>query len=102
PVGLRPPSPEAPDIIAIGSSTGGPQALFKVLDVVNSGLKQPILIPQHTPATFTAILAEHIQRACGWPTAEGVDGEPVRGGRIYVAPGDFHMTIAVENGQKGV
>jgi two-component system chemotaxis response regulator CheB len=51
------------------------------------------------PATFTTILAEHVARASGQPAAEGVDGETVRGGRIYVAPGDFHMTV--ENKDRG-
>jgi two-component system chemotaxis response regulator CheB len=97
---LRPLPGERPEVLAIGSSTGGPQALFRVLEIVKSGIKQPILITQHMPATFTAILAEHIARASGWPAAEGVDGEPVRPGRIYVAPGDFHMTVEAAEGQK--
>ena len=45
------------------------------------------------PATFTTILAEHIGRSTGWPATEATDGEPVRSGHVYVAPGDFHMTI---------
>jgi two-component system chemotaxis response regulator CheB len=45
------------------------------------------------PPTFTTILAEHIARSTRWPTAEAVDGETVRKERVYVAPGDFHMTI---------
>jgi two-component system chemotaxis response regulator CheB len=97
---LRPLSGERPEVLAIGSSTGGPQALFRVLEIVKSGIKQPIFITQHMPATFTAILAEHIARASGWPAAEGVDGEPVRPGRIYVAPGDFHMTVEAADGQR--
>jgi two-component system, chemotaxis family, protein-glutamate methylesterase/glutaminase len=90
---LRHPGGEFPDVVAIGSSTGGPQALFHVLGALKGSVKQPIFITQHMPATFTTILAEHIARGSGYPTAEGVDGEPVKDGRIYVAPGDFHMTI---------
>src|SRR6185312_17529234 len=45
---------------------------------------------------------EHIARAGGVPAAEGIDGEPVRGGRMYVAPGDFHMTVQAERGEKVV
>ena len=52
------------------------------------------------PATFTSILAEHLARASGWSAAEAVEGEPVRAGRIYVAPGDFHMKVAAENGAR--
>jgi two-component system chemotaxis response regulator CheB len=83
----------SPDIIAIGSSTGGPQALFEVLSHLKGGVRQPILITQHMPATFTTILAEHITRQCGIPCAEAKDGEPLVGGRIYLAPGDFHMIL---------
>jgi two-component system chemotaxis response regulator CheB len=85
-------APGRPDAIAIGSSTGGPQALFQVLPSL-VGLPQPIFITQHMPPTFTAILAEHVTRQCGILCREAQDGEPVTGGRIYLAPGDFHMTI---------
>jgi two-component system chemotaxis response regulator CheB len=88
--------PPSPDIIAIGSSTGGPQALFEVLSHLKGGVRQPILITQHMPATFTTILAEHITRQCGIPCAEAKDGEPLVGGRIYLAPGDFHMILATK------
>ncbi|EWY35705.1 chemotaxis protein CheY [Skermanella stibiiresistens SB22] len=87
-----------PDIIAIGSSTGGPQALFEVLSHLKGGIRQPMLITQHMPATFTTILAEHITRQCGITCAEAKDGEPLVGGRIYLAPGDFHMMLATKNG----
>jgi two-component system chemotaxis response regulator CheB len=99
PVVLRPAAAAAPEVLAIGSSTGGPQALFTLLGALrNGGLNHlPILVTQHMPATFTTILAEHIGRATGWPAAEAVDGEPVRPGRVYIAPGDFHM-IVVQSG----
>jgi two-component system chemotaxis response regulator CheB len=92
-IALRPMAREVPEAIAIGASTGGPQALFAVLGQLKGAVRQPIFITQHMPATFTTILAEHIARSSGYPTREAVDGEPVVGGRIYVAPGDFHMTI---------
>jgi len=95
PITLRPSASSAvlPELIAIGSSTGGPQALLRVLTDLKGGVGQPILITQHMPATFTTILAEHITRASGIKCAEGVDGEPIVGGRIYLAPGDFHMVV---------
>jgi len=101
-IALRLGAREVPEIVAIGSSTGGPQALFHVTSALKGAVKQPIFITQHMPATFTTILAEHLARASGYPAAEGVDGEPVRGGRIYVAPGDFHMTVQAERGEKVV
>lgn len=101
PLQLRTHTPEVPDIIAIGSSTGGPQALFNLLGTMRAGtVKQPILITQHMPATFTTILAEHISRVSGWEAKEGVDGEVIKGGRVYIAPGDFHMQVEVRGADK--
>ncbi|WP_420348862.1 protein-glutamate methylesterase/protein-glutamine glutaminase [Pelagibius sp.] len=85
-----------PRIIAIGSSTGGPQALLELLGDIAASVKVPILITQHMPATFTTLLAEHIARATGVPTNEGVDGEIIQPGRIYLAPGDYHMVVERE------
>jgi two-component system chemotaxis response regulator CheB len=92
-VTLRPAGSEMPDVLAIGSSTGGPQALFSVLGNLPKGLRQPILITQHMPATFTTILAEHLTRVSGRQCAEAKDGEIIESGRIYLAPGDFHMVV---------
>jgi len=100
PLSLRPAPTEIPEIIAIGSSTGGPQALFAVLSALKPGLPQPIVITQHMPATFTTILAEHIERASGIPTHEAAEGMVLQGGHIYVAPGEFHMTIEAQGPQK--
>ncbi|MFV3076443.1 protein-glutamate methylesterase/protein-glutamine glutaminase [Niveispirillum fermenti] len=98
PISLRPVPDFRPDVLAIGSSTGGPQALFEVLSHLKDGIRQPILITQHMPATFTTILAEHITRQCGVQCAEAKEGEPIVGGRAYVAPGDFHMLVVQKNG----
>jgi two-component system chemotaxis response regulator CheB len=92
---------EKPDVVAIGSSTGGPQALFRLLKALGS-IAQPMLITQHMPPTFTTILAEHIQRLTNLRAAEAVDGEAVKGGRIYIAPGDFHMVVETQAGQKKI
>ena len=80
-----------PELIAIGSSTGGPQALFNLFGGLSGKVQQPILITQHMPATFTALLAGHIARASLMPCAEAADGDAILPGRIYVAPGDNHM-----------
>jgi|TARA_R110000737_G_scaffold127195_1_gene159705 two-component system chemotaxis response regulator CheB len=80
------------EVIAIGSSTGGPQALFEVLRGL-AGVRQPIFITQHMPATFTTILAEHITRLTGLKCQEGQNGMPIVGGQVYLAPGDYHMTV---------
>ncbi len=102
PIQLRPAANERPDVIAIGSSTGGPQALFTVLTALKAagGVEQPILITQHMPPTFTAILAEHITRIAGLTAKEASQGEKVNGGTVYIAPGDWHMLIESKGGDR--
>jgi two-component system chemotaxis response regulator CheB len=99
---LRQAGTEKPDIICIGSSTGGPQALFTVLGGLKKAgpITQPILITQHMPATFTTILAEHISRLSGFSAKEAATGDVLEGGKVYVAPGDYHMLVEVRNGNK--
>jgi len=87
-----------PKILAIGSSTGGPQALFEVLKHCN-GFDIPIVITQHMPATFTRILAEHIQQQTGIEAHEGAEGMVVEAGKAYVAPGGLHMIFEEVDGQ---
>jgi len=89
----------APDVIAVGSSTGGPKALFKLFGDLGEHVHQPILITQHMPATFTSLLAGHISRASSMPCNEAEDGETIVPGRIYLAPGDYHMIA--ESGDSG-
>src|SRR5262245_10721762 len=102
PIALRQPSTTPPQVIAIGSSTGGPQALFKMVADLPANLRQPILITQHMPPTFTTILAEHIGKLAKRQVAEAKDGEAVQAGRVYVAPGDFHMVVDGNAGQKTI
>lgn len=82
-----------PEIIAIGSSTGGPQALAEVLKNIPPSLTQPILVTQHMPATFTGLLAQHMTRYSGRLAAEARDGERIEPGRIYIAPGGKHLVV---------
>ena len=83
-----------PRAIAVGSSTGGPQALQVLLrGLLPIASRVPILITQHLPPMFTTILAEHLSRICDGRTHEAVHGEPVRPGHIYIAPGAKHMLI---------
>jgi two-component system, chemotaxis family, protein-glutamate methylesterase/glutaminase len=82
-----------PRLLAVGSSTGGPQALFTLVQGLGRSLAVPVAMTQHMPPTFTAILAEHITKLGGLPCAEAKDGEALIGGRIYLAPGDRHLLI---------
>lgn len=82
-----------PKMLAIGSSTGGPQALFTLVQALGRSVSVPVVLTQHMPATFTPILAEHINRLGGLPCSEAKDGEPLLTGHIYLAPGDKHLII---------
>ncbi|PIO97089.1 Chemotaxis response regulator protein-glutamate methylesterase of group 2 operon [uncultured Pleomorphomonas sp.] len=88
-----------PRILTIGSSTGGPQALNALFGEIGSAIGMvPVVLTQHMPPTFTAILAEHITKAAGRPASEGRDGEAIQPGHIYVAPGGKHMLLAKNGG----
>lgn len=92
---MRPFSNQAPKVLLIGSSTGGPQALMTLVTELGPVIDRfPVLITQHMPPTFTTILAEHLARSSRRPAAEAVDGELVKPGRIYLAPGGKHMRVA--------
>jgi len=94
-VSTRPFSSQMPKVLLIGSSTGGPQALMALVTELGPVIDRvPVLITQHMPPTFTTILAEHLARSSRKPAAEAVDGEPVKAGRIYLAPGGKHMRVA--------
>jgi two-component system, chemotaxis family, protein-glutamate methylesterase/glutaminase len=87
-------STQAPRALLIGASTGGPQALMALVSEIGSVIDRfPVLITQHMPPTFTTILAEHLARASHRPAHEGVDGELIKPGRIYLAPGGRHMRV---------
>ena len=88
-----------PRIIAIGSSTGGPQALLELMRHFARGIAQPIVITQHMPPTFTTLLADHVSRHCGLTAVEAKNGMVLEGGRAYIAPGNYHMTI-MPNGER--
>ena len=94
---MRPYSTVRPRVLVIGSSTGGPPALIKVMEELKPVLKYvPVLITQHMPSTFTGIFSEHIAKATGVDAHEGRDGEPLKAGTIYIAPGGRHMIVERE------
>jgi two-component system, chemotaxis family, protein-glutamate methylesterase/glutaminase len=87
-------SPHAPRALLIGSSTGGPQALMGLVTELGPVIDRfPVLITQHMPPTFTTILAEHLARSSRRPAHEAIDGETVKPGTIYLAPGGRHMRV---------
>lgn len=95
PVTLLAPKPLArrPRVLAVGSSTGGPQALMTFFSGLKKNIGLPILVTQHMPPKFTTMLAQHITAKTGFECVEAVDGMPLIAGQIALAPGDFHMEI---------
>src|SRR5258707_12103344 len=88
-------SAQAPRALLIGSSTGGPQALMALVTELGPVIDRfPVLITQHMPPTFTTILAEHLARSSRRPAREALDGEIIKPGQIYLAPGGRHMRVA--------
>ena len=93
-VSLRPFALATPRVLLIGSSTGGPQALTVLVEKLPAAIdRAPMLITQHMPPTFTAVLAEHLSRASGRGVHEAEHGEPVLAGGVYLAPGARHMRV---------
>jgi len=91
---LKPFSRTVPGILAIGSSTGGPPALFDFFKELSPALNNiPVIVTQHMPATFTAILADHISRVANRTCKEAEDGEKLLPGVIYIAPGGKHLIV---------
>ena len=91
---MRSVSSTMPRALLIGASTGGPQAVMALLMGLKPVLERlPVLVAQHMPAAFTTMFAEHLTRHAGVDVVQASDGEPVRPGRIYVAPGGRHMEM---------
>lgn len=92
PIVLGPPTGRI-DLVAIGSSTGGPNALTDVLGTLPGNLAVPVVITQHMPAVFTRYLAERLDGTCDLHVVEGQPGMLLEAGTVYIAPGDYHMTF---------
>ena len=84
------------EVIAIGISTGGPNALREVFKNIDPHIKQPILVVQHMPAGFTAEFANSLDHICALDVKEAEDGDLVKSGRILIAPGNFHIYVEQE------
>jgi two-component system, chemotaxis family, protein-glutamate methylesterase/glutaminase len=86
-------SRQAAEIVAIGVSTGGPNALTMVLSELPPDFPVPIVIVQHMPPMFTTLLAERLTTKCPLPVREGRMGEPLHPGTVWIAPGDYHLRV---------
>lgn len=86
------------EIVAIGVSTGGPNALANVFAALPGDLDVPVVLVQHMPPLFTATLAQRLDQGSQLVVREGQAGEPLRPNWAYVAPGNFHMFVARDKG----
>ncbi|MDY7229811.1 protein-glutamate methylesterase/protein-glutamine glutaminase [Hyalangium rubrum] len=80
-------------VVAIGASTGGPNMLTEVLSEFPADFPVPVLITQHMPPVFTKLFAERLNTVCRLQVREATPGEMVRAGQIWIAPGDYHLTV---------
>src|SRR4051812_46299554 len=105
PVAVRVPAPRtrAPKeaaVLVIGSSTGGPEALTKVLPLLPAWLPVPVLLTQHMPPVFTRQFAQRLDRLCALEVVEAVDGSLLVPGTVHIAPGDHHLVVSSSGGVK--
>jgi two-component system chemotaxis response regulator CheB len=82
-----------PAVLVIGSSTGGPEALAKVLPQLPASLPVPVLLVQHMPPVFTRQFAQRLDRLCALRVVEASDGTPLVPGTVHLAPGDHHLVV---------
>ena len=90
---MRPPANRPIEIVAIGTSTGGPNALAEVLPRIPKDLPVPIVVVQHMPPIFTRLLADRLASQSEITVREGTTGVDLLAGQAWIAPGNFHMTV---------
>ncbi|HTP58049.1 MAG TPA: chemotaxis protein CheB, partial [Spirochaetia bacterium] len=84
---------EACDLVAIGTSTGGPVALKTVLSLLPGDFPVGLVVVQHMPPVFTKAFAERLDSCCAVRVKEAENGDPILPGRVLIAPGNWHMTV---------
>lgn len=88
------------DVVAIGVSTGGPDALTNVISHLPGNIPVPIVVTQHMPPVFTQLFAQRLDGKSKLRVVEARQGEPLQPGKVVVAPGDYHMRF--KRGADGV
>ena len=84
------------EVVAIGVSTGGPNALSRLMPSIPLDIPVPIVIVQHMPASFTKTLANRLNESSKIEVVEAQHGEPLSPGKAWIAPGGFHMVVERE------
>ena len=93
PVRVAPPVANRPEVLLVGCSTGGPDALSRVLEDLPATLPVPVLVVQHMPPLFTAMFAERLDRVSPLRVREAGAGDVVTPGEVLVAPGGHHLVL---------
>lgn len=93
------PAPHPVSALIIGSSTGGPEALSKVIGALSAPPPVPVLVVQHMPPVFTRQLAARLDRLGPATVVEAADGDLLQAGTVYIAPGDHHLELNRSAGQ---
>lgn len=93
----RNPLPTRVDLLAIGVSTGGPNALAAVIPALPADFPIPVVIVQHMPPVFTRFLAERLGAMSALTVREGEEGAVLEPGAVWIAPGNYHMGLRREN-----
>jgi two-component system chemotaxis response regulator CheB len=88
-----------PQVFVIGVSTGGPTALSAILPTLPADFRLTVLVVQHMPPLFTRFLAERLNDLCPLAVEEATHGAAITAGRILIAQGDFHLKVALTNGE---
>ncbi len=84
------------DVVAIGASTGGPNALMELFSGLPADFPAPLLVVQHMPPMFTQMLAERLTKHSKIATVEAQSGMELTPGKAWIAPGDFHLEVVRE------
>ena len=88
-------------VVAIGTSTGGPKALYEIIPSFPSAFPAAVLVVQHMPPGFTRSLAERLDSVSALKVKEAEDGEEVLPAHVYIAPGDFQLTVRAVERKEG-
>ncbi|MHC4162095.1 MAG: chemotaxis-specific protein-glutamate methyltransferase CheB [Planctomycetota bacterium] len=91
-------APEAPAVIAVAASTGGPDAVPRLLQALPRDFSLPILVVQHMPALFTRLFARRLDAQVPLPVAEAADGTSLDRGGVWIAPGGMHLVVERKRG----